>query len=125
VGEGVSKREQRKHKGRFVTKVEGVKKTDRKDYKLKGVIISEKRIKKVSFSFHFILGCESKLTGVQNDKYLASQLPHPFESQHQYERSLRLPVGPEWSTKETFQDNTKPRVIIKQGLIAPMSKPMY
>ncbi|KAL2115933.1 hypothetical protein VTJ04DRAFT_10188 [Mycothermus thermophilus] len=106
VGEGVSKREQRKHKGRFVTKVEGVKKTDRKDYKLKGVIISEKRIKK-------------------NDKYLASQLPHPFESQHQYERSLRLPVGPEWSTKETFQDNTKPRVIIKQGIIAPMSKPMY
>ncbi|KAL1841650.1 hypothetical protein VTJ49DRAFT_6756 [Mycothermus thermophilus] len=106
VGDGVSKREQRRHKGRFVTKVEGVKKTDRKDYKLKGVIVSEKRIRK-------------------NDKYLASQLPHPFESQHQYERSLRLPMGPEWSTKETFQDATKPRVIIKQGLIAPMSKPMY
>src|SRR5690606_10274968 len=48
VGEGVSKREQRRHKGRFITKVEGVKKTDRKDYKLKGVIISEKRIRKVS-----------------------------------------------------------------------------
>ncbi|KAL2264773.1 hypothetical protein VTJ83DRAFT_7283 [Remersonia thermophila] len=106
VGEGVSKREQRRHQGRFVTKVEGVKKTDRKDYKLKGVIISEKRVKK-------------------NDKYLASQLPHPFESQHQYERSLRLPMGPEWSTKETFQDATKPRVILKQGIIAPMSKPMY
>ena len=61
---------------------------------------------------------------LQNDKYLASQLPHPFESQQQYERSLRLPVGPEWSTKETFQESTKPRVIIKQGIIAPMSKPM-
>ncbi len=61
---------------------------------------------------------------MQNDKYLASQLPHPFESQQQYERSLRLPVGPEWSTKETFQESTKPRVIIKQGIIAPMSKPM-
>jgi len=59
----------------------------------------------------------------QNDRYLASQLPHPFESRQQYERSLRLPVGPEWSTKETFQDGTKPRVLMKQGIIAPMSKP--
>ncbi|KAG7286137.1 hypothetical protein NEMBOFW57_008440 [Staphylotrichum longicolle] len=106
VGDGVSAREKRRHQGRFITKVEGVKKKDRKDFKLKDVIISEKRIRK-------------------NDKYLASQLPHPFESQQQYERSLRLPVGPEWSTKETFQDATKPRVIIKQGIIAPMSKPMY
>ncbi|KAL2162021.1 hypothetical protein VTH06DRAFT_7806 [Thermothelomyces fergusii] len=106
VGEGVSQREKKKHQGRFITKVEGVKKKDRKDFRLKDVIISEKRVRK-------------------NDKYLASQLPHPFETREQYERSLRLPVGPEWSTKETFQDATKPRVIIKQGIIAPMSKPMY
>ncbi|SPQ23182.1 bea24c46-b47c-48dc-bf1f-e0b9aa0e6d5c [Thermothielavioides terrestris] len=106
VGEGVSNREKKRHQGRFVTKVEGVKKKDRKDFRLKDVIINEKRIKK-------------------NDKYLATQLPHPFESQQQYERSLRLPVGPEWMTKETFQEATKPRVIVKQGLIAPMSKPMY
>ncbi|KAM7207465.1 Utp14 domain containing protein [Naviculisporaceae sp. PSN 640] len=105
VGEGVSKRDQARHKGRFVTKVEGIKQKDRKDYKLKSVIINEKRIKK-------------------NDQFLASQLPHPFESQQQYERSLRIPVGPEWTTKETFQEATKPRVIIKQGIIAPMSKPM-
>lgn len=59
----------------------------------------------------------------QNDKYLASQLPHPFESREQYERSLRLPVGPEWMTKESFQDGTKPRVLMKQGIITPMSKP--
>ncbi|KAK3303496.1 Utp14 protein-domain-containing protein [Chaetomium strumarium] len=106
VGEGVSNREKRRHQGRFITKVEGVKKRDRKDFRLKDVIISEKRIKK-------------------NDKYLAPGLPHPFESQQQYERSLRLPVGPEWVTKETFQDATKPRIIVKQGIIAPMSNPMY
>ncbi|KAL2017155.1 hypothetical protein VTK56DRAFT_2524 [Thermocarpiscus australiensis] len=106
VGDGVSNREKKRHQGRFVTKVEGIKKKDRKDFRLKDVIINEKRVRK-------------------NDKYLASQLPHPFESQQQYERSLRLPVGPEWMTKETFQDATKPRVIIKQGIIAPMSKPMY
>ncbi|KAK4180118.1 Utp14 protein-domain-containing protein [Triangularia setosa] len=105
VGDGVSAREQRRHKGRFVTKVEGIKKTSRKDYKLKDAIISERRVKK-------------------NDAYLATSLPFPFESQQQYERSLRLPVGPEWQTKETFQSATKPRVIVKQGLIAPMSKPL-
>jgi U3 small nucleolar RNA-associated protein 14 len=61
---------------------------------------------------------------VQNTKYLASQLPFPFETKQQYERSLRLPVGPEWTTKETFQDATTPRVLIKQGIIRPMEKPL-
>lgn len=61
---------------------------------------------------------------VQNSKYLATNLPHPFETRKQYERSLHLPVGPEWTTKETFQDATKPRILIKQGIIAPMSKPL-
>ncbi len=55
---------------------------------------------------------------------MASQLPHEFENKHQYEWSLRQPLGPEWATKETFQDVTKPRVIVKPGIIAPMSKPM-
>ncbi|OIW25007.1 Utp14-domain-containing protein [Coniochaeta ligniaria NRRL 30616] len=105
VGDGVSKKQKQKHAGRFITKVEGVKKKDRKDWKLERVIVNERRVRK-------------------NDKYLASQLPHPFESRLQYERSLRLPVGPEWVTKESFQDATKPRVILKPGVIAPMSKPM-
>jgi U3 small nucleolar RNA-associated protein 14 len=59
----------------------------------------------------------------QNTKYLASAIPYPFENQQQYERSLRLPIGPEWTTKETFQDATKPRIIIKQGVIGPMENP--
>ncbi|KAK1978017.1 Utp14 protein-domain-containing protein [Colletotrichum cereale] len=104
VGDGVSGREKKRQQGRFVTKVEGVKKADRKDAKLDKVIISERRIKK-------------------NDKYLASQLPHPFESKAQYERSLRLPLGPEWVTKESHQEATKPRVLKKQGIIAPMLRP--
>ncbi|KAI1772299.1 small-subunit processome [Hypoxylon cercidicola] len=104
VGDGVSNREKKRHQGRFLTKKEGVNKKDRKDAKLRNVIINEKRIKK-------------------NDKYMASQLPHPYESRLQYERALRLPVGPEWMTKETFQDATKPRVLMKQGIIAPIAKP--
>lgn len=54
---------------------------------------------------------------------MARQLPHEFETKAQYERSLRMPIGPEWSTKETYQASTKPRVMIKQGIIKPMEKP--
>ncbi|KAI8631084.1 Utp14 protein-domain-containing protein [Xylariaceae sp. FL1651] len=104
VGEGVSNRQ--KNQRRFFTKKEGVKPEDRKDAKKSNVIISEKRVKK-------------------NDKYLASQLPHQYESRTQYERSLRLPIGPEFLTKESFQEATKPRVLIKQGIIAPISKPTH
>ncbi|KAJ5586877.1 uncharacterized protein N7459_002642 [Penicillium hispanicum] len=104
AGEGVSKKSQKKQK-RFLTTVEGVKPEKRKDAKLSRVIINEKRVKK-------------------NVKYMASQLPHEFETKAQYERSLRMPLGPEWSTKETYQSGTKPRVMVKQGIIKPMEKPM-
>lgn len=105
VGAGIGKKAQKCNKNRFLSKQEGVPKAKRRDAKLDKVIINEKRVKK-------------------NAKYLASQLPHPFETRQQYERSLRLPVGPEWTTKETFQAATKPRVLMKQGIITPMSKPM-
>ncbi|KAI1259481.1 Utp14-domain-containing protein [Xylariaceae sp. FL1019] len=105
VGEGVSNRS-KKNVHRIVTKKDGVRPEDRRDAKKNNVIINEKRVKK-------------------NDKYLASQLPHQYESRTQYERSLRLPMGPEFLTKTSFQDATKPRVIIKQGVIAPISKPTH
>ncbi|RFU31666.1 hypothetical protein B7463_g4677, partial [Scytalidium lignicola] len=98
VGNGVSKKDKKRNKGRVLTKIEGIKEQNRKDAKLERVIINEKRVKK-------------------NSKYLASSLPHPFETRQQYERSLRLPVGPEWTTKETFQDATKPRILLKQGVV--------
>ncbi|KAJ5934287.1 hypothetical protein N7466_003834 [Penicillium verhagenii] len=104
AGDGVSKKAQ-KNKKRFLTTEKGVNPEKRKDAKLARVIINEKRVKK-------------------NIKYMASQLPHQYETKAQYERSLRMPLGPEWSTKETFQSGTKPRVIVKQGIIKPMEKPM-
>ncbi|KAI9741152.1 MAG: hypothetical protein M1834_002865 [Cirrosporium novae-zelandiae] len=104
MGEGISKKAMKRQKGKFLTKEEGIKAEKRKDAKMKKVIISEKKIKK-------------------NSKYLATQLPYPFETRAQYERSLRLPMGPEWTTKETFQEATKPRILIKQGVINPMEKP--
>ncbi len=104
AGEGISKKALKRAQGRFLTTIKGVAADKRQDAKLDKVIINEKRVKK-------------------NAKYLANELPHPFESRQQYERSLRLPLGPEWTTKTTFQDATKPRVLIKQGIIRPMSKP--
>ncbi|KAL8785396.1 MAG: hypothetical protein Q9213_003402, partial [Squamulea squamosa] len=100
TGAGIGKKAQGRNKKRVLSKQEGIPKAQRKDAKLDKVIINEKRVKK-------------------NTKYLASQLPHPFETRQQYERSLRLPVGPEWTTKETFQAATKPRVLMKQGLALP------
>ena len=106
TGVGVSKREEQRNKGRFLTKKPGIKKNERKDAKLDRVVINQKRVKK-------------------NGKYLALTLPHPFETREQYERSLRLPVGPEWTTKETFQEAIKPRILRKQGIIGPMKKPLF
>jgi U3 small nucleolar RNA-associated protein 14 len=51
VGDGVSKRQKAKNKGRFLTKSEGIKAQNRKDAKLERVIINEKRIKKVCIFF--------------------------------------------------------------------------
>jgi U3 small nucleolar RNA-associated protein 14 len=48
VGDGVSSRDKKRHTGRFITKVDGVKKKDRKDWNLDRVILNERRVKKVS-----------------------------------------------------------------------------
>jgi U3 small nucleolar RNA-associated protein 14 len=88
-----------------ITKRPGLDANKRKDKKLDKVIINEKRAK-------------------PNVKYMASQLPFPFENREQYERSLAVPKGKEWTTKKTFQDATRPRVIVKQGVIAPLRKPL-
>lgn len=109
AGAGLSKREEEQAQKRRLQSMKkahgGISKDKRKDKNRDKVILSEKKPRK-------------------NNKYLASELPHPFESRAQYERSLRLPLGKEWNTKESFQKATKPRVMVKQGIIAPMRKPL-
>ena len=141
VGEGIRKKDQKRNLGRVQTKVEGVNKDKRLDVKLPRTIISEKRVKKVSSSvsaFGYRMHKKNPplspistkfepLTGYsfpsQNAKYMAPVLPHPYETRHQYERSLRLPIGPEWATKVTFQTATKPRIMVNQGVIEPIRNP--
>ena len=108
TGEGISKREVKRilqQNKRNIITTPGIELAKRKDAKMERVIVNEKRLKK-------------------NTKYLASQLPHPYETKVQYERALRVPVGPEWTTKEVFQQATKPRLLVKQGVIAAMERPM-
>jgi U3 small nucleolar RNA-associated protein 14 len=104
TGSDLTPREQRHRGKKTITKKSGIDPKKRKDYGLDKVMIKEGKVKK-------------------NEKYLAQNLPFPFETREQYERSLRVPKGPEWTTKRTFQDGTKPRVLVKQGVIKPMLKP--
>jgi U3 small nucleolar RNA-associated protein 14 len=106
TGDGMSKAEKKRNLGaKTVVKKPGIDADKRKDRKNDKVIINERRVKPTV-------------------KYMASQIPFPFESREQYERSLRVPKGKEWVTKKTHQDVTKPRVIVKQGVIAPLRKPL-
>jgi len=106
TGDGMSKAEQKRNLGaKTVTHKAGISADKRKDRKLDKVIINEKRIKPTV-------------------KYMAGTLPFPFENREQYERSLRVPKGKEWVTKKTHQDVTRPRVIVKQGVIRPLRKPL-
>lgn len=52
TGEGISKRAQKRNKGKVLTKKDGIKKKDRKDAKLEKVIINEKRNRKVCSATH-------------------------------------------------------------------------
>ncbi|KAG5517996.1 hypothetical protein PMAC_000451 [Pneumocystis sp. 'macacae'] len=87
-----------KYISKKIKKVSGVLKKDRKDMKLGNVIMSEKRIK-------------------NNARLLVSSVPYPYQTKEQYERSLMLPFGPEWTTREQYQKRIVPRIVIKQGSI--------
>ncbi|KAG0671146.1 hypothetical protein C6P45_001159 [Maudiozyma exigua] len=93
-------------KKRFIKKVKGVVQKDkRKDKRLQNVIINEKVNKK-------------------NIKYQSSAVPFPFENKEQYERSLRMPLGQQWTSRKSHQNLIKPRIMTKPGeVIDPLKAP--
>ena len=100
-GSGTKKAAPKPH---LIKKVAGVDPKSRADYGKKHVIISEKRDKKAA-------------------KYLVKDLPYPYTSQAQYERSLATPVGTEWNTRVAFQRATLPKVTKKMGVVInPLQK---
>lgn len=91
-------------KPHLIKKVAGIDPTTRADYGKAHVIISEKRDKKAA-------------------KYTVKDLPFPYTSKAQFERSLETPLGVEWNTRMGFQRATLPRVVTKPGqIIAPLEK---
>mmetsp|Transcript_5357 Transcript_5357/g.11731 ORF Transcript_5357/g.11731 Transcript_5357/m.11731 type:complete len:1130 (-) Transcript_5357:373-3762(-) len=70
----------------------------RKDAGMRNVVISEKWDKKAA-------------------KYLAPQLPFPFNNQEAYERSLRQPLGREYNPDTAFRNLTRPAVIKTTGVV--------
>lgn len=87
-------------KKRFTKKIRGVVKAkNRKDSKLQNVIINENPLTKDQLNL------------------FADKLPFPFENRAQYDRSLRIPIGQEWTSRTSFQKLSKPRVLVKPNLI--------
>lgn len=78
----------------MIKKVAGVDPKKRADYGKAHVIISEKRDKKAA-------------------KYLVKDLPFPYTSKAQFERSMDTPLGTEWNTRVGFQRGTLPKVTKK------------
>lgn len=93
-------------KRKFIKKIKGVASKDkRKDKNLKNVIINERANKK-------------------NLKYQSSAVPFPFENREQYERSLRMPIGQEWTSRASHQKMIKPRILTKPShVISPLKAP--
>lgn len=96
----------KKKKRKFIKKIKGVvEKEKRRDKHLQNVIINEKMNKK-------------------NLKYHSSSVPFPYENKEQYERSLRMPLGPEWTSQKTHTRFIKPRILTKPGqVIDPLKQP--
>ncbi|TFY71054.1 hypothetical protein EVG20_g1958 [Dentipellis fragilis] len=100
-GSGTRKQKSKPH---LIKKIAGVDPKSRADYGKVHVIISEKRDKKAA-------------------KYMVKDLPYPYTSQAQFERSLDTPIGTEWSTRVAFQRATLPKVTKKMGtVINPLEK---
>ena len=81
-------------KPHLIKKVAGIDPKSRADYGKAHVIISEKRDKKAA-------------------KYLVKDLPFPYTSRAQFERSMDTPLGTEWNSRVGFQRGTLPKVVTK------------
>ena len=52
----------------------------------------------------------------QGSKYRLQQLPHPYTSHKQYERSLAQPIGRDWNTSSAHGKLTRPEVLTRPGI---------
>ncbi|KAG8864103.1 hypothetical protein FRB96_006977 [Tulasnella sp. 330] len=83
---------------KFIKKTSGIEAHQRKDYGKKHVIISERK-------------------DVKAAKYQIKDLPFPYTSRAQYEKSMEVPLGTEWNTRTGHLKATLPRVTKKMGVV--------
>ena len=79
----------------------------RKDDRRPNVIISQARIKRTA------------------NKYMLKDVPYPFTSREEYEKSLKGGIGKEWNVSSGVKAYTRPEIITRAGkIIKPISKKM-
>ena len=90
-GQGTRRNPPKPH---LIKKIAGIDPKSRADFGKAHVIISEKRDKKAA-------------------KYLTKDLPYPYTSKAQFERTIEMPIGREWNTRVATQRATLPKVTKK------------
>ncbi|WVQ98454.1 hypothetical protein IAU59_005578 [Kwoniella sp. CBS 9459] len=103
---GKGTRKKGKVNPKFLVKSAGIEPTQRKDFTRSNVIITEKKDKKAS-------------------QFLVTDLPYPYTSKEQYEKSFVTPVGSEWNSRAGYQRGTLPRVVKKPGAIIEPVRRMF
>ena len=97
-----------KTRDRLMRAAEGeaeAKRQKRQDTKKPNVVISDRRIKTAA-------------------KYKLGEVPHPFTSREEYERSLAMPMGSEFNATHVVKTYTKPEVLLRAGrIIEPIKLP--
>ena len=78
----------------FITTIQ----KNRKDTKMSNVILSDRRIK-------------------TSAKFKIADIPHPFTSREEYEKSLIMPIGEEWNASHVVRQNTKPDIFMRAGRV--------
>ena len=66
IGAGISKKEQKRNRGKVLVKVDGIQKEKRLDAKLDRVIINEKRVKKVSRAWRLTVSVFRRLMSIEH-----------------------------------------------------------
>ena len=89
TGAGISKKEQKRQKGRFLSKVDGIQKEKRKDAKLDRVIINEKRVLKASLLQAF---CGSSAYSCRT----SNTLHRPYHTLLKIDNNTRGPFDYPW-----------------------------
>jgi U3 small nucleolar RNA-associated protein 14 len=53
---------------------------------------------------------------------MIAEVPYPFTSREEYERSMAGGVGREWNVTDSFKDMTRPEILTRAGkMIQPLS----